>query len=391
MKYEGTEESIEELVLRNVAIVGYGLTEFGKREGSLRDLAAEAGKSTIESLPNHDRSKIKGFFFTTTDGEPYIAASVAESLGLKPTLSAKVENLCASGGMGITMAFGAIASGLVDVCMVLGAEKMSHLKIAPPMEWDFTRGGIMPPAVWGAMYAQKHMKQFGTTEEDLALVSVKNHKYSSMNPFAQFRKPVTVEDVLKSRPIVSPLKLYDCTAKTDGAAGVILASEEVAREYTDTPVWIIGTGQSSLGASFGNVNPEYTTWPAVKNASIDAFKSSKLTPGDIDVAELHDAFTINEIIEYEDVRFIEKGRGGEFIRVGQSEIGGKVAVNTNGGLIGAGHPIGATGIAQSIEISQQLRGECGKRQVNPAEAGFSLNLSASVSTASVIVYSRTKI
>ncbi len=373
-----------------VAVVGYGLTKFGKREGSLRDLAAEAGKATIESVPNLERSDIKGFFFTTADGEPYVTASVTESLGLTPAISSKVENLCASGGMGITIAQSVIASGLVDVCMVLGAEKMTHLKIAPPMKWDFTRGGIMPPAVWGAIYAQKHMAEFGTREEDLALVSVKNHRHSSMNPYAQFQKPVSVEEVMRSRTIVSPLKLYDCTAKTDGAAGVILASESVARKYTDSPVWIVGSGQASMGASFGNVNPEYTTWPAVKLASSDAFRVSGLTPKEIQVAELHDAFTINEIIAYEDAGFTRKGEGGRFIREGESEIGGKVAVNTHGGLIGAGHPIGATGVAQAIEIVQQLRSEAGRRQVASAENGFMVNLSASVSTASSIVFSRSQ-
>lgn len=369
-----------------VAAVGYGLSRFGKREGSLRDLAAEAGKATIESIPNLDRKEIKGFFFTTTDGEPYITASIAESLGLSPTLSAKVENLCASGGMGITVAYAAIASGLLDTCMVLGAEKMTHLKMAPPMEWDFTRGGIMPPAVWGAVYAQKHMQEFGTKEEDLAMVSVKNHRNSSMNPFAHFQKPVTMEEVMKSRPIVTPLKLFDCSSKTDGAAGVILTNETLARKYTDSPVWIAGTGQSSAGATFGNVNPDYTHWPAVESASRDAYSTSGLSPDDMDVAELHDAFTINEIIEYEDMGFAKKGKGAQLIRNGQSEIGGKIPVNTNGGLIGAGHPIGATGIAQSIEVIQQLRNEAGKRQVKDAKNGIILNLSASVSTASVIVY-----
>ena len=371
---------------RRVAAVGYGLARFGKREGSLRDLAAEAGRAIFESMPNLDRKEVEGFFLTTTDPEPYLSASVAEGLGLHPTLSSKVENLCASGGMGITMAYAAIASGLVDTCMVLGAEKMSHLKMAPPMEWDFTRGGIMPPAVWGAIYAQKHMAEFGTREEDLALVSVKNHGNSSLNPFAHFQKPVTLSDVMGSKPIVSPLKLFDCSAKTDGAAAVILASEDLAHRYTDSPVWIAGTGQSSSGATFGNVNPEYTTWPAVKIASSRAYSTSQLTPGDMDVAELHDAFTINEIIEYEDMGFVKKGQGGEFIRDGQSEIGGKLAVNTNGGLIGAGHPIGATGVAQSIEVIQQLRNEAGRRQVKGASNGIILNLSASVSTASVIVY-----
>ncbi len=375
---------------RKVAAVGYGLTRFGKREGSLRDLAAEAGKATLESVPNLDRKGVQGFFLTTTDGEPYLTASVAESLGLHPTLSSKVENLCASGGMGITIAYAAIAAGLVDTCMVLGAEKMSHLKMAPPMEWDFTRGGIMPPAVWGAIYAQKHMAEFGTREEDLALVSVKNHRNSSLNPYAHFQKPVTLAEVMNSKPVVAPLKLFDCSARTDGSAGVILASEEVARKYTDSPVWIAGTGQSSSGATFGNVNPNYVDWPAVKIASRSAYSRAKLSPGDIDVAELHDAFTINEIIEYEDVGFVKKGKGAEFIREGQSEIGGRVAVNTNGGLIGAGHPIGATGVAQSIEVIQQLRNEAGKRQAKDARKGMILNLSASVSTASVIIYNDRK-
>jgi len=371
---------------RRVAAVGYGLTKFGKREGSLRDLAAEAGKATIESVPNLERNDIQGFFLTTTDAEPYVTASVAESLGLRPKLSSKVENLCASGGMGITIAYAAIASGLVDTCMVLGVEKMSHLAMAPPMEWDFTRGGIMPPAVWGAIYAQKHMAEFGTKEEDLALVSVKNHKNSSLNPFAHFQKPVTISEVMSSKPIVSPLKLFDCSAKTDGSAGMILAAEDLARKYTDVPVWIAGTGQCSSGATFGNVNPDYTTWPAVKLAAKDAYDSSSLLPKDMDVAELHDAFTINEIIEYEDMGFVKKGKGADLIRSGQSEIGGKIPINTNGGLIGAGHPIGATGIAQSLEVIQQLRNEAGKRQVRNAKNGVILNLSASVSTASVIVY-----
>ena len=371
---------------RKVAAVGYGLTKFGKREGSLRDLAAEAGKATLESVSNLDRKDVQGFFLTTTDGEPYLTASVAESLGLRPTLSSKVENLCASGGMGITIAYAAIAAGLVDTCMVLGAEKMSHLKMAPPMEWDFTRGGIMPPAVWGAIYAQKHMAEFGTKEEDLALVSVKNHRNSSLNPYAHFQKPVTMAEVMGSKPIVRPLKLFDCSAKTDGSAGVILTSEDLARKYTDSPIWVAGTGQSSSGATFGNVNPDYTDWPAVKIASKDAYSRARMSPSDMDVAELHDAFTINEIIEYEDMGFVKKGKGAELIREGQSDLGGRIPVNTNGGLIGAGHPIGATGVAQSVEVIQQLRNEAGKRQVKDARKGIILNLSASVSTASVIIY-----
>ncbi|MBI4258204.1 MAG: thiolase family protein, partial [Thaumarchaeota archaeon] len=176
------------------------------------------------------------------------------------------------------------------------------------------------------------------------------------------------------------------SAKSDGAAAVIVTSEGKARGYTDTPVWILGRGESSQGATFGNINPDYVTWPAVVSAARDAFRSSKIRPKDVDVAELHDAFTINEIIQYEDVGFCGKGMGGRFIVDGESEIDGTVAVNPGGGLLGRGHPIGATGVAQAIEIMQQLRSEAGKRQVKGAEIGLSMNLSASVSTASCIVY-----
>ncbi len=374
--------------MQRVALVGYGITKFGRREASWRDLASEAGKACFESCPGVDRKGIDGVFVSTADEEPYLAAVAAENLGIKPRIATKIENLCSSGGTAITIASGLIQAGLVGTALVLGVEKMYHKKTVPLLTWDFTRGGILIPATWGAVYAQKHMTKFGTTEEQLARVSVKNHRNSSMNPHAHFQEPITLENVMNSKPIVTPLKLFDCSSRSDGAAAVILTSEEKARTYTDSPIWIVGRGESSQGATFGNINPLYVTWPAVVMAARQAYHAARVKPSGIQVAELHDAFTINEIIQYEDMGFCEKGKGGKFIEAGESEIGGKIAVNPSGGLLGRGHPIGATGVAQAVEIMQQLRGEAGKRQVSGAVKGLSMNLSASVSTASCIIYAR---
>ncbi|MBI4257354.1 MAG: thiolase family protein, partial [Thaumarchaeota archaeon] len=278
--------------MSKAALVGYGLTKFGVREASWRDLASEAGKACFENSSGVRPRDIDAVLVATADEEPYLAAVAAENLGIRPKIATKIENLCSSGGTAITIASGLIQAGIVKTALVLGVEKMTHKKMVPLLSWDFTRGGILIPATWGAVYAQKHMGKFGTTEEQLALVSVKNHRNSSMNPYAHFQKPVSLEDVMASKPIVSPLKLFDCSAKSDGAAAVIVTSEGKARDYTDTPVWILGSGESSHGATFGNINPDYVTWPAVVSAARDAYRSSKIRPKDVDVAELHDAFTI---------------------------------------------------------------------------------------------------
>ena len=371
-----------------VALVGYGLTKFGRREASWRDLAAEAGRACFKNTPRVGQADVDAVLVSTADEEPYLAAVAAENLGVKPKIATRIENLCSSGGTAITVASALIEAGLAEVVLVLGVEKMSHRKTVPLLSWDFTRGGILIPATWGAAYAQRHMQMFGTTEEQMALVSVKNHRNSSTNPYAHFQEPVTLGEVMSSKPIVSPLKLFDCSPRSDGAAAVILAAEERAKRDTDTPVWILGRGESSQGATFGNINPDYVTWPSVVAAARQAYRAARMQPKRIDVAELHDAFTINEIIQYEDTGFCEKGAGGRFVEDGEADIGGTVAVNPGGGLLGRGHPIGATGVAQAVEIAQQLRGEAGRRQVSGAEVGLMMNLSASVSTASCIIYGR---
>ena len=235
------------------------------------------------------------------------------------------------------------------------------------------------------MIAARHMKEYGTTNEQMALVSVKNRRNGARNPIAQFRKPVTVEEVFASKMVSKPLNLFDCCPITDGAAAVVLASEDRAKDFTDKPIWIRGIAQVGSGNNTANV-PGWAQWPSLRAAAANAYKMAGVGPDDIDVAEVHDCFTISEIIEYEELGFCEKGEGGKFIEAGLSDYGGKVVVNPGGGLLSRGHPFGATGVAQGIEMMQQLRGEAGERQVPNAKIGLTHNLSGFATEHTILIY-----
>ncbi|MEM3824268.1 MAG: thiolase domain-containing protein, partial [Candidatus Bathyarchaeia archaeon] len=263
------------------------------------------------------------------------------------------------------IAYATVASGQAEVAMALGLEKMRQIDTSTAMEWigragyyfwEFHNFGLTFPAYY-ALYANAHMAKYGTTEEDLALVAVKNHKYASMNPLAHLRNKITVEDVLSSTVIASPLKLFDCCPMTDGSASVIVASEEKVKELKiDTPVWVAGIGYASGTANMSK-RKDYVGLEASVLASQMAYKIAKVTPNQIDVAEVHDCFTIAEILAYEDIGLCAKGEGAKLIREGQTEIGGKIPVNVDGGLKAKGHPIGTTGCSMICEITKQLREE----------------------------------
>jgi len=288
-----------------------------------------------------------------------------------------------------------VASGLSDVAVAFGVEKMhmpdmaeaqTNMTCVLDREWDGVNALSAPP--FFAMTAQRHMHEFGTTQEQMALVSVKNHRYSALNPLAQFQKEVTIEDVLKSVMISPPLRLLDCSGITDGAAGVVLVPTEDAKKYTDAPMHVIGSGQANIGNAVGNL-ASLTEWIPLKVAAQEAFKSANITLSDVDIAELHDCFTISEIMEYEAFGWCEKGKGGKFVEDGQPYIGGKIAVNPRGGLLGCGHPLGATAILQAFDILQQFRGEVPKgRYVAGAETALAHNLSGPANVHSIMVYSR---
>ncbi len=366
---------------RKVAIVGIGHSVFGDRKDvSLPELAFEAAKPAFEDAGV--TQKDVGLLSVATAGgwyEEFLPAVViAEYTGLTGAALVRCEAACASGSAAIASAYTAIASGQTDIAMAVGIEKMTEVDILTSVEligragyylWEFHNFGMTFPAYY-AIYATAHMKKYGTTEEQLAKVAVKSHKYGSMNPNAHFKRPITVEDVLSSRVVAWPLKLYDCCPITDGAAAVILASEDKAKELNDTPIWIDAIGISSDTANVSK-RQDFVSLKASSLAGQRAFDAAKISPDQLDVASVHDCFTIAELLAYEDLGFCHRGESGKLIEEGQTEIGGKIPVNIDGGLKSKGHPIGATGVSMIAELVKQLRGEAGPRQV-PVKRGTAL-------------------
>jgi acetyl-CoA C-acetyltransferase len=386
--------------MRKVALVGAGVSKFGVRKATYRDLIWEAGKACFDSVPAVKPKDLQGIVVGSvmperTVFQSHIAALAAEALGIKPShLSARTEHMCASGTVGIRYAYAFIAAGLADLVMVLGVEKLNtpltdeaflHMSAGVDRDWEAGYGLTAPPCF--ALAAQHHMAKYGTTEEQLARVSVKNHTHSARNPYAHFQKGATLEQVLCSRMIATPFRLFMCSPITDGAAAVIVASEERARELTDRPVWIRGTGQALDGFTLSSLPEDYAHWPALRRAGESAYRIAGLGPEDVDVAEVHDCFAIAEIIAYEELGFCAKGEGGRFVEKGLADYGGTVVVNPRGGLIGCGHPLGATGVAQAAEIFWQLRDEAGPRQVPDAAIGLTHNNSG-MGEHVVMIYSR---
>ena len=372
--------------MKRVAVVGAGVGKFGVRKASFRDLIWEAGKACFDSVPAVKPKDLQGIVVGSvmperTAFQSHISSLAAEALGIKPShLSARTEHMCASGTVGIRYAYAFIAAGLADLIMVLGVEKLNqpsgeeailNMGTGVDREWEASYGLTAPPCF--ALAAQKHMAKYGTTEEQMAMVSVKNHNHASRNPYAHFQKGATLEQVLCSRMISTPFRLFMCSPITDGAAAVIVASEERARDLTDKPVWIQGTGQALDGFTLSSLHEDYSHWPALKRAGEAAYQMAGIGPADVDVAEVHDCFAIAEIIAYEELGFCDKGEGGRFVEKGLSDYGGTVVVNPRGGLIGCGHPLGATGIAQAAEVFWQLRGEAGHRQVPEARIALTHN------------------
>jgi acetyl-CoA C-acetyltransferase len=364
--------------MRRVAAVGYGLTKFRKSNDSIYSIASESMRDLFSNVNELSQNDVDAVLVSTCDNVQYTASILSEMFGIKPKIAHRIENMCNSGSNAMISAYSYIASGLCDAAMVVGVEKADSP--SAKLEWDLTRGPFKHPAHWAAMFSKAHMDEYGTTEEQMAMVSVKNRKNAMMNPTAYFQKRVSIDDVLKSKPIVKPVKLYDCSAPCDGAASILLVAEERVKEFTDQPVWITGIGQRTVCASLSNVK-ELTRMDSTILAARDAYTMAKIEPAMIDIVEVHDAFTICEILAYEDLGFVEKGKGGRFA---ESIENASVNVNTRGGLIGTGHPIGATGVAQATEVVMQLQNKAGKRQVKDCKNGLIHNLSAAATSATVV-------
>jgi acetyl-CoA C-acetyltransferase len=353
--------------VREVAVIGVGTSQFGKRSDV--QLVELAWESIREALKDSGVSQKDVDFVVTGNlgmwsSEPLPAVVISEYAGLNPTGTMKVEAACATGSAAVMVAYSAIQAGLADIAMAVGVEKMNESPLHNVVEfigragnyfWEFQNFGLTFPAYY-ALHAVSYMAKFGITEEDLGLVAVKNHYYGSKNPKAQFQKPISIEEVLKSPYVAYPLKLYDCSPVTDGSSCVILASEDVVREYTDTPVWIRGIGTASDTANLSK-RKEFWGLKAARVAAEQAYKMAGVHEplGFFDVAEVHDCFTIAEIMAYEDLGFAKQGEGVELLKEEQTYIGGKIPVNLDGGLKAKGHPIGATGISMIAELTKQLQ------------------------------------
>jgi acetyl-CoA C-acetyltransferase len=382
------------------SIVSAGVTKFGVRDGLYtRELFAEAAKEAFTRCPNLEPKRdvqalFVGMMSESYEHQAHIAPLLLDWIGLLPNPAFRAEAACASSSLALRTALFAIASGMYDIVLVGGVEKMTHLTttgvteiLAMASDFPFEQWhGISFPGIFGMM-AVDHMHKYGTTEEQLAKVAVKNHEHGLMNPKAHFQKRITVQDVLSSQPVAWPLKLYDCCPRSDGASCIVLTSPKVAKKFTDTPVNIIGSGQAQDALGLFE-RDDFSTMKVTRLAAEKAYKMANLRPKDIHVAELHDCFTIAEIIAYEDLGFCGKGEGGKFIDEGVTYIGGKIPTNTSGGLKAKGHPVGATGIAQACEIYLQLTNQAGKRQVADAEIGLTENVGGSASTGVVHIYKR---
>ncbi|MEM3657082.1 MAG: thiolase domain-containing protein [Candidatus Hadarchaeum sp.] len=386
-------------MMRDVAIIGVGITKFGELwDLSFRQMIIEAGARALEDA-NIDGKQIDAMYIGNMSAgqficQEHIASLIADHAGLVPIPATRVEAACASGGLALRQAVISVASGVHDYVVAAGIEKMTDvmteqatgaLATAADQEWEVYAGGTFPGLY--ALMARRHMYEFGTTEEQMAMVAVKNHSNACMNPCAQYHMRITVENVLRSPPVVLPLKLLDCSPITDGAACVVVAPAEKARKMDRVPVIVAGTGQASDTISLHS-RQSLTGLRATTEAARMAYRMARVGPDDIDVAEVHDCFTIAEIMAIEDLGFCKKGEGGKLTEEGQTEIGGKIPINTSGGLKGKGHPVGATGIAQVVEIVHQLRGEAGKRQVKGAEIGLTHNVGGTGGTAVVHIFKR---
>jgi acetyl-CoA C-acetyltransferase len=363
----------------------------------LRDLGLEAGVKAINdaNIASEDIDALfvgimsPGMFLNQEHVAPLIADWVGIAGTHKP--ATRVEAGDASGGLAIREAWTSIKAGLYDVVVVGGAEKMTDvgddealdtLSATVDQEWEAFFGATLPSLY--AMIARRHMYQYGTTREQLAAVPVKNHKHGSMNPLAQFQSVIDLKTVLGATPVAEPLGVFDCAPFSDGAAALVLCEWEKAKKICEQPIRITGSGQAGSSLSLSS-RRDITTFAATRTAGEKALKMANRKLADVNVMEVHDSYSIGEILAAEDLGFCAKGEGGKFVEGGAMSLGGQIPTNTSGGLKARGHPLGATGIAQAVEIVYQLRGKAGQRQVKGAKVGLTHNVGGTGGTCVVHV------
>ncbi|WP_240377134.1 thiolase domain-containing protein [Bacillus piscicola] len=381
------------------SVIGVGSSRYGNLDSTFLELVTEAADKALEDANVHP-DEIDALYLGNFAGDQFfdqnhLASYAASAIGLNGTPATRVEGACASGSLAIREAIFAIKSGLCQRVLVVGAEKMTSLSTsgvtgvlaqASNQELEVAVGLTFPGSF--ALMAMRHMHRYGTTREHLAAVAVKNHEHGFLNPDAHMRKKITMEEVCSSNAMVAkPFNRYDCSLISDGASAMVLSSPDLASEHHEKVIDIIGSGQASAPFEVF-LNEEMTSFSSTRLAAGKAYEMAQIQPADVQLAEVHDCFTIAEIIATEDLGFFKPGEGGPAVEVGLTKIGGKIPVNPSGGLKAKGHPVGSTGVGQGVEMVYQLRRQAGDRQVKDASIGLTHNVGGSGGTCNVHIYRR---
>jgi len=381
--------------VEKVCVIGAGSTKYGKLEDSITDIALQASVDAIESAGIEPKEIGAGYIsnvFGIADKQVHLGPLIMSNLGIPEAPSLSIESACGSGSVSFREAYANVAAGFYDAVLATGVEKVTHTGT----EWTTTYfsycsdffyeggAGASFPGLFASM-ARAYLAEFKASEEDLALVAVKNHDNGLLNPKAHLRKKITVDDVLQSPVVASPLKLYDCCPFSDGASAVIICNEKFAKDHSKNYIKVIGSGRGGSPAALQG-RERITTIPSTKIAAQAAYKMAGITPKDIDFAEVHDCFTIAELVDIEDLGFFEKGRAVEAVRQGRTSLNGDIPINPSGGLKSKGHPIGATGIGQIVEVFDQLTGKAAERTVKDAKIGLTHNFGATGASCAVHIF-----
>ncbi len=381
--------------MEQVCVLGAGSTKYGNLSDSISDITTQASVAAIEDAgiePKEIKASYISNVFGVADKQVHIGPVLMSNLGISDKPSLSIESACGSGSVSFREAFANVAAGFYDCLVVTGVEKVTHTGT----EWTTTyfaycsdyfyegQSGASFPGLFASM-ARAYITEFGATEEDFAHVAVKNHENGILNPKAHLKKRITVDDVMKSAVIASPLKLFDCCPFSDGASSVILCSEQFAKEHGGDYVKVIGSGRGGSPAALQG-REHLTTIPSTKIAADAAYKMANVGPSDIDFAEVHDCFTIAEVVDTEDLGFFEKGQGVQAAREGKTSLNSDISINPSGGLKSKGHPIGATGVGQVAEVYDQLTGRAGERTVKDAHIGLTHNFGATGASCAVHIF-----
>lgn len=384
-------------MVEKVCVLGAGSTKYGKLNESIIEISLNASKDAIDSAGITPRDIKAGYIsnvFGVADHQVHMAPVIMSNLGIPDVPGLTIESACGSGSVMFREAYANIAAGFYDCVIALGVEKITHTGTAESTTLfsycsdHFYEGGngASFPGLFGSM-ARAYLATYKATEEDLAKIAVKNHENGFFNPKAHIRKKITVDDVLSSPVVASPLKLYDCCPFSDGASAVILCSEEFAKKSGKPYIEVIGSGRGASPASVQS-RKDITTIPSTVDAANQAYKMANIAPKDIDFVEVHDCFTIAELIDIEDLGFFPKGSGAQAIREDRTTLKGDIPVNPSGGLKSKGHPIGATGVGQVVEVFEQFTNKAGERTVKDAEIAMTHNFGATGASAAVHIFKK---